>query len=111
MIDICCVVLLNEQKLLIRPTTISRLPDELLLCIFSYLSGVELQGSAMGVCRRWARVAVTPCLWHTVRAGPEVSTGTLLRWLDTAGRRLRSLKIKRRNDADEVLRKVTPQIH
>lgn len=87
-------------------TTISYLPDELLLLIFSYLNVPELHSIVIPVCRKWAQVASTSCLWHTVKVGPDVPTETVIKWLETAGYKLKTLKIKRRNDAEEILKKV-----
>ncbi|XP_037028905.1 F-box/LRR-repeat protein fbxl-1 isoform X1 [Bradysia coprophila] len=53
-------------------TTIEKLPDKVLLNIFSYLSHLEICRMAR-VCRRWRTAAYDTRLWRNVSLRPEVS--------------------------------------
>ncbi|GAB0100429.1 uncharacterized F-box/LRR-repeat protein C02F5.7 [Sergentomyia squamirostris] len=53
-------------------TTIEKLPDKVLLNIFSYLSHLKICQMAR-VCRRWRQVAYDTRLWKNVSLRPEVS--------------------------------------
>lgn len=86
--------------------TIDSLPNEILLHVFTFLNVYDLNERVIPVCKKWSTVAKTSTLWHTIKAGPEVPTATVIKWLEIAGRNLKTLKIKRRNDAEEVLHKV-----
>lgn len=52
--------------------TIDKLPDKVLLNIFSYLSHREICRMAR-VCRRWRQIAYDTRLWKNVSLRPEVS--------------------------------------
>lgn len=52
--------------------TIDKLPDKILLNIFSYLSHREICRTAR-VCRRWRQIAYNTQLWRNVSLRPEVS--------------------------------------
>ncbi|XP_055315592.1 F-box/LRR-repeat protein 2 isoform X2 [Sitodiplosis mosellana] len=52
--------------------TIDKLPDKVLLNIFSYLSHREICRTAR-VCRRWRQIAYNTQLWRNVSLRPEVS--------------------------------------
>lgn len=52
--------------------TIDKLPDKILLNIFSYLSHREICRMAR-VCRRWRQMAYDTRLWRNVSLRPEVS--------------------------------------
>lgn len=52
--------------------TIDKLPDKVLLNIFSYLSHLEICRMAR-ICRRWRQVAYDTKLWKNVSLRPEVS--------------------------------------
>ncbi|XP_055698787.1 F-box/LRR-repeat protein 2 isoform X1 [Phlebotomus papatasi] len=56
----------------LSPQTIEKLPDKVLLNIFSYLSHLEICRMAR-VCRRWRQVAYDTRLWKNVSLRPEVS--------------------------------------
>ncbi|TMW50630.1 hypothetical protein DOY81_004289 [Sarcophaga bullata] len=53
-------------------TTIEKLPDKVILQIFSYLSHREICRLAR-VCRRWRQIAYDTRLWKNVSLRPEVS--------------------------------------
>ncbi|XP_034484785.1 F-box/LRR-repeat protein fbxl-1 isoform X1 [Drosophila innubila] len=53
-------------------TTIEKLPDKVLLHIFSYLSHREICRLAR-ICRRWRQIAYDTRLWKNVSLRPEVS--------------------------------------
>ncbi|VEN33852.1 unnamed protein product [Callosobruchus maculatus] len=53
-------------------TTIEKLPDKVLLHIFSYLSHKEICRMAR-VCKRWRLVAYDTRLWKNVSLRPEIS--------------------------------------
>lgn len=55
-----------------RFQTIDKLPDKVLLNIFSYLSHREICRMAR-VCRRWRQIAYDTRLWRNVSLRPEVS--------------------------------------
>lgn len=52
--------------------TIEKLPDKVLLNIFSYLSHLEICRMAK-ICRRWRQVAYDTRLWRNVSLRPEIS--------------------------------------
>lgn len=52
--------------------SIEKLPDKVILHIFSYLSHLEICRMAM-VCRRWRTIAYDTKLWKNVSLRPEVS--------------------------------------
>lgn len=52
--------------------TIEKLPDKVLLHIFSYLSHREICRLAR-ICRRWRQIAYDTRLWKNVSLRPEVS--------------------------------------
>ncbi|EDV92686.1 F-box/LRR-repeat protein fbxl-1 isoform X2 [Drosophila grimshawi] len=52
--------------------TIEKLPDKVLLHIFSYLSHREICRLAR-ICRRWRKIAYDTCLWKNVSLRPEIS--------------------------------------
>lgn len=52
--------------------TIEKLPDKVLLHIFSYLSHREICRLAR-ICRRWRKIAYDTRLWKNVSLRPEVS--------------------------------------
>lgn len=88
------------------PPTAACLPDEILLLIFSFLSMADLQYSVIPVCTKWEAVATSSSLWHTIKVGPVIPKHILLTWLDTAAHKLLHFRLKGRNDAEEILRKV-----
>ncbi|CRL06290.1 CLUMA_CG018969, isoform B [Clunio marinus] len=53
-------------------TTIEKLPDKVILSIFSYLSHLEICRMAQ-VCRRWRQIAYDTKLWKNVSLRPEIS--------------------------------------
>ncbi|XP_050534766.1 F-box/LRR-repeat protein 2 isoform X2 [Daktulosphaira vitifoliae] len=53
-------------------TTIEKLPDKVLLNIFSYLSHKQICSMAR-VCRKWRTIAYNTTLWHSVSLRPEIS--------------------------------------
>ncbi|XP_065155281.1 F-box/LRR-repeat protein 2 [Atheta coriaria] len=53
-------------------TTIEKLPDKVLLNIFSYLSHREISGLAT-ICKKWRLVAYDSRLWKYVSLRPEIS--------------------------------------
>ncbi|KAI8123005.1 F-box/LRR-repeat protein fbxl-1 isoform X1 [Lucilia cuprina] len=53
-------------------TTIEKLPDKVILQIFSYLSHREICRLAR-VCRRWRKIAYDTQLWKNVSLRPEIS--------------------------------------
>ncbi|VEN33851.1 unnamed protein product [Callosobruchus maculatus] len=55
-----------------KKLTIEKLPDKVLLHIFSYLSHKEICRMAR-VCKRWRLVAYDTRLWKNVSLRPEIS--------------------------------------
>ncbi|XP_022167667.1 F-box/LRR-repeat protein 2 isoform X1 [Myzus persicae] len=53
-------------------TTIEKLPDKVLLNIFSYLSHKEIC-SMSRVCKKWRTIAYNTSLWYSVSLRPEIS--------------------------------------
>lgn len=53
-------------------TTIEKLPDKVLLNIFSYLSHKEICGLAT-ICKKWRMIAYDTKLWKNVSLRPEIS--------------------------------------
>lgn len=73
----CCVESTNSTPFLLTKfsihfQTIEKLPDKVLLNIFSYLSHLEICRMAR-ICRRWRTVAYDTRLWRNVSLRPEVS--------------------------------------
>ncbi|XP_044755699.1 F-box/LRR-repeat protein fbxl-1 isoform X1 [Coccinella septempunctata] len=62
-------------------TTIEKLPDKVLLHIFSYLSHKEICHMAR-ICKKWRQIAYNPSLWKNVSLRPEIS-GLHVNSLDT----------------------------
>lgn len=64
----------NKTRIFSSPLTqtIAKLPDKILLKIFSYLSHLEICRMSK-VCRRWRLVAYDTRLWRNVSLRPEVS--------------------------------------
>lgn len=57
---------------ILYPQSIEKLPDKVILHIFSYLSHLEICRMAT-VCRRWRTIAYNTQLWKNVSLRPEVS--------------------------------------
>ncbi|XP_063703982.1 F-box/LRR-repeat protein fbxl-1 isoform X3 [Culicoides brevitarsis] len=62
----------GNKKSRFADTTIEKLPDKVLLNIFSYLSHLEICRMAR-VCKRWRQIAYDTRLWKNVSLRPEVS--------------------------------------
>ncbi|XP_069677218.1 F-box/LRR-repeat protein 7-like [Periplaneta americana] len=82
---------------------ISRLPNEMITLIFSYLDVLELRASVAPVCKRWYELAHSPVLLRKLRfEGSRVATDTAKHLLEKAPL-LRELTLVKRGDVDELL--------
>lgn len=66
------IILINVVFFVVQQITIEKLPDKLLLKIFSFLKHREL-GKVAQVCRKWRLLAYDSRLWNCVSLRPEYS--------------------------------------
>lgn len=78
------------------------LPDEIICHIFSFLPQKDLYANARIVCDRWYRLSQIPSLWTTIRAGNDIPSRMLYKWLSQT-LHLKNLFVDDRNDSNIII--------
>lgn len=81
---------------------ISKLPNETMLNIFSFLDAEDLYHNVRGVCKKWRQLSMLSSSWRSVRVDNEVPTQVLLHWINLSPV-IKHLKITNRKDTEIIL--------
>lgn len=95
-----------------RPRTVScieRLPNEMLLHIFSFLNANDLYYNVRPVCRRWKQLSMLSSNWKRVSAGNEIPRHVLHNWIQVFPK-ISHIHISDRTDADFILDAVSKHL-
>lgn len=98
--------LISSPKRTKSPDFTSRLPEEILIYIFSFLPHEDLYRSVRYVNKKWHALTYCPLLWRKITAKGEIPTEALCKWIEHSPQ-LTELNLQERSDVNLITEKVS----